>query len=371
MQNQTIPELNILGFFLSEIGLGQAARNIAYALETTNTKTTFVDIPIPALPSRKMEFSGKCGPYFPNLSNFLVCGLDVALKYIPEIIKNSGGLGKKNYLYPYWELDRIPYEFYEHLVAYDEIFAPSQFIAETFSNFLGKEILTIPTPVYIPPALEINHLRGDKLVIFSLLDFGSGNIRKNPKGVLDAFQLAFPSSITDVELVVKVRGIADGDVHGDSRNLLENYSNNDHRIKVIDKTMDRAQVDALMSSCNVYLSMHRSEGFGFGPAEAMARGKIVIATDYGGTKDFVNQSTGFPIEYKLIPVQEGQFSYAQNQLWADPLLESAASCLREVYEHYDLAIQKATKGREWLIKNNSFPVIGNLLEATLRSRGCI
>ena len=217
--------------------------------------------------------------------------------------------------------------------------------------------------------MEINHLRGDKLVIFSLLDFGSTIARKNPKGVLDAFQLAFPSSITDVELIVKVHGLADENRYGNGRTILENYSKNDRRIKVIDKTMDRAQVDTLMSSCNVYLSMHRSEGFGFGPAEAMARGKIVIATDYGGTKDFVNESTGYPVEYKLIPVQEGQFSYAQNQLWANPLLDSAASCLRDVYEHYDLALKKAINGRDSLIKNNSFTVIGNLLETTLRS-GC-
>jgi len=73
----------------------------------------------------------------------------------------------------------------------------------------------------------------------------------------------------------------------------------------------------------------------------------------------------------LIPVQEGQFSYVQNQLWADPLLDSAASCLREIYEHYDLALQKAINGQEWLIKNNSFPVVGRLLEATLSSKGCI
>jgi len=370
MSNQIMPQLNVMGFFRSEIGLGQAARNIAYALETTNIKSTFVDIPIPGLSNSK-EFSEKCGGYFPNLNNLTVCGLSVLLEKIPVMLKNTGGLGKKNYLYPYWELDRIPYEFYENLVAYDEIFAPSQFIAETFSNFLGKEISTIPTPLYIPPSSEVNNLRGDKLVIFSLLDFGSTTARKNPKGVLDAFQLAFPSSITDVELIVKVHGTSHENRHGNGRAILENYSKNDQRIKIIDKTMDRAQVDALMSSCNVYLSMHRSEGFGFGPAEAMARGKIVIATDYGGTKDFVNELTGYPVEYKLIPIREDQFSYAQNQLWANPLLDSAASCLREVYEHYDLALQKAVNGRESLIKNNSFPMIGNLLETTLKSRGCI
>ena len=369
MANQSPSELNVMGYFLSSIGLGQAARNIAYALETTNIQATFIDIHVEGL-SNPNEFSGKCGGYYPNLNNLTVCGIDL-LSQLPHIFQNAGGLGKNNFLYPFWELDRIPYYYHKELILYDEIFASSKFSAEAFSNFLGKEIVTIPTPVEIPATSETNYLRGDKLVIFSLLDFASWVERKNPLGVLDAFQLAFPPTFTDVELIVKVRGAVSTYGQDDTRTTIEKYSKHDSRIKIIDQTLDRIQVDELISQCNVYLSMHRSEGFGFGPAEAMARGKIVIATDYGGTTDFVNHSTGFPVAYKVVPVKPGEYCGGDNQLWADPLLDSAASCLRDVYEHYDLALQKAINGRDWLTKNNSFPVVGRLLESTLRSKGYI
>ena len=361
MSNQSLSELNVMGYFLSSIGLGQAARNIAYALETTNIQATFIDIYVEGL-SNPNEFSGKCGGYYPNLNNLTVCGIDL-LSQLPHIFQNAGGLGKNNFLYPFWELDRIPYYYHKELILYDEIFASSQFSAEAFSNFLGKEIVNIPKPVEIPATSETNYLRGDKLVIFSLLDFASWVERKNPLGVLDAFQLAFPPTFTDVELIVKVRGAVSTYGQDDTRTTIEKYSKHDSRIKIIDQTFDRIQVDELISQCNVYLSMHRSE--------AMARGKIVIATDYGGTTDFVNHSTGFPVAYKVVPVKPGEYCGGDNQLWADPLLDSAASCLRDVYEHYDLALQKAINGRDWLIKNNSFPVVGRLLESTLRSKGYI
>ena len=51
----------------------------------------------------------------------------------------------------------------------------------------------------------------------------------------------------------------------------------------------------LISSCDAYISLHRSEGFGLGMAEAMNFGRIVIATDYSGSADFLTPETGFPI----------------------------------------------------------------------------
>ena len=39
------------------------------------------------------------------------------------------------------------------------------------------------------------------------------------------------------------------------------------------------------------MSPHRSEGFGYTLAEAMAYGKPVVCTAYGGVLDFANQET--------------------------------------------------------------------------------
>jgi glycosyltransferase involved in cell wall biosynthesis len=147
--------------------------------------------------------------------------------------------------------------------------------------------------------------------------------------------------------------------------MLQSYCARDSRIKVIDKTLTRSEVDMLMNECNVFLSMHRSEGFGLGPAEALASEKIVVSTDYGGTTDFINQSTGYPVEYKLVPLKPNDYWQWDKQIWADPSIDSAAIALRNIYDHYHDALIRAKNGRKFMKDHHSFEVIGRQMKDLL------
>ena len=57
-------------------------------------------------------------------------------------------------------------------------------------------------------------------------------------------------------------------------------------------------VDLFMCA-DAYVSLHRSEGFGFGIAESMALGKPVIATAYSGNTDFATAANSFQVGYRL------------------------------------------------------------------------
>jgi len=354
--------LSIIGFFLSEIGLGQAARNIASSFFESNVSINCINIDLPGR-SNMSDFSSHCVPWVPGVNNFLVSELGTAVK-LPQEIKHLGK-GKREFLYPSWELDRLPSEVVEKLHFYDEIFAPSQFISNTFSQYFSKKVCVIPQPVFIPSVVEKNTLADDKLRIFSFFDYGSFASRKNPKAVLEAFQIAFPKRYDDVELLLKVRGFG-GD---DFRKMILDYALKDPRIKVIDETLDRASMDELIQRCNVFISLHRSEGFGFGPAESLAREKIVISTDYGGTCDFLNHETGYPVGFKLIPVRQNEYPFAQNQLWADPMVDQAALYLRGIYENFEEAQKRAIVGRCLMIKQHSFSSVGKKMKSLLEERG--
>lgn len=352
MQNSNI---SLIGFFYSSSGLGQAARNIAYSLATTSLSSIYVNIDNNETYGDN-EFINKCSHYLPDNINFVITGIDGTELIAGQL--SSLGVGKKNYFYPYWELDRIPLNVIKATSIYDQIVAPSQFIADTFQKYVDYKVSVIHQPVLIPDIISINSKEGGILSIFSMMDLGSTIARKNPKGALDAFQMAFPPNINDVELIIKIKG----DQNSGFRNELIDHCSKDSRIKVIDGILDRTEITALMNKSNIFLSLHRSEGFGFGPAEAMASGKIVVATDYGGVTDFLNQSTGYPITYKMMPVQDGEYIYSANQMWADPSVPHAALVLQEIYQNFDQAVKRANTGRDLMINKFSFKSAGKQLE---------
>jgi glycosyltransferase involved in cell wall biosynthesis len=52
---------------------------------------------------------------------------------------------------------------------------------------------------------------------------------------------------------------------------------------------------ALYGCCDVFLLLHRSEGFGRGMAEALQLGVDLIATDFGGNTDFCSGPLAHPL----------------------------------------------------------------------------
>jgi len=352
MQN---PNISLIGFFLASNGLGQSARNIAYSLDTTSLAPAYVDIKS-NLTRGSDEFINKCSKYLPDKINFVIAGIDLAESITRQI--SSMGSGKKNYFYPYWELERIPLNIIEAISIYDKIVAPSQFIADTFQKYVDHKVEVISQPVFIPHHINVNRIENGVLRIFFMMDLRSYVSRKNPTGALEAFKLAFPPNIKDVVLIIKIKGGRDFGL----RNELAAYCSKDSRIKVIDGHLHRDEITLLMNKCNVFLSLHRSEGFGFGPAEALASGKILVATQYGGVTDFLNESTGYPIPYKMIPVKENEYPYGNNQMWADPSLLHAASALQEIYKNFNQALERANAGRQLMINKFSFKSIGEKLE---------
>src|SRR5690606_18864171 len=75
-------------------------------------------------------------------------------------------------------------------------------------------------------------------------------------------------------------------------------------------------------------SLHRAEGFGLPIAEAMALGKLVIATDYSGSTDFVAADCAMPVPCRMVAVGERAYPLGGGQFWADPDPDEAARLMR-------------------------------------------
>jgi glycosyltransferase involved in cell wall biosynthesis len=225
----------------------------------------------------------------------------------------------------------------------------------------------VPQPVLLgakPPEPRPNRTR---LRFFTYLDFDSFAERKNPKAAVEAFRAAFAPTMRDVELVVKTRGASET---GERQRLAE-IAAPDDRIRIIDRTLDRVGMDAMMAESDAFISLHRSEGFGFGPAEALAAGKAAVATDYSSTSEFINAQTGYPVAYTLEPVRSGKYVHTEGQVWANPNLDSAVDALRAIYNDPAEADARARRGFALLRERHSLASVGGRIAQLLNQHGLV
>lgn len=104
----------------------------------------------------------------------------------------------------------------------------------------------------------------------------------------------------------------------------------DEKLILIDKRLSDNEIKNLIRSCDSFVSLHRSEGFGRGLTEAMYLGKPVIGTGYSGNLDFMNCENSILVDYKMIPVEKAQYPYYLDQYWADADIEQAKNYMEKL-----------------------------------------
>ena len=122
----------------------------------------------------------------------------------------------------------------------------------------------------------------NKFSFLFLFSYHSSIERKNPFFLIEAFNKAFGGN-ENVELIIKTVGAED---YKKSKQRLQQF--NSKNIKIYDIELDKNRVNHLINLCDSYVSMHHSEGFGLTLAEAMYLGKPVVATNYSGNTEFMN-----------------------------------------------------------------------------------
>jgi glycosyltransferase involved in cell wall biosynthesis len=266
-----------------------------------------------------------------------------------------------------WELAKCPPEWLPVIGMVDEVWAPSRFIQDAFAAVTEKPV------TYMPLCVELPHFEKQARAKFALpdgsclflyaFDFHSYIDRKNPSAAIRAFKAAFPSAADNAGLVLK---IMKGDPSSPKWEEMISLIDGDPRIHVINEVMTRSDMLALMESCDCFLSLHRSEGFGRGPAEAMYMGKPVIVTGYSGNMDFTRPEASLLVEYQLIPVLKGQYVFEEGQVWADVDIEHAAVQMRRVFEGEPEIRSIAKKGQSIMLSEFSYAQVGKNMNDRLQ-----
>ena len=270
------------------------------------------------------------------------------------------GLPIKRSRIVFWEFTTGLLEFSPAIGDADTIIAMSDFNHEVFSQLLPKSVNVkkIRYPFFfdegiVPDKLTIRtkyKIPADAFVVYFNFDYGSSFNRKNPDGSIRAFAKGL-ADIGNAYLVFKTKGASR---HKPERNKLLSLSDElgvAGRIIMIDDYIPQNDIYGLAGACDVYLSLHRGEGFGLGIVEAMSLGKPVVATDYSSTTEFCLPSTSIPVPYSIVEVPKGMCDnpcYHAVREWAEPDIEAAANAIRKLYEDAALRMKIGSAAKEFV-----------------------
>lgn len=326
--------LNVLGYIRAESGLGEVVRALVRACREGGIPVSVRDADVD-IPPRQADFS------LDPLSADAMTARTTLLYLNPDMLRRVWQRhGKAEFEHQYvigfwfWELERLPADWLYAFDLVDEVWVATEFVRAAVAAATTKPVIRIPYPIEAHPArpyrrAEFGLPEGRFLFLFSF-DFSSYRQRKNPEAALAAFRQAFPADRDDVGLVIKCSGASK---HPDQLAELRHETGGDRRIQVIDQTLPIDAMHGLQDVCDAYVSLHRAEGLGLGMAEAMALGKPVIATAYSGNLEFMNADNSILIDYRLIPVEPGQFAYWEaGWQWADADIDQAATAMRRLVE---------------------------------------
>jgi glycosyltransferase involved in cell wall biosynthesis len=327
------PGVLFIGYTEAGLGLGESLRGLIRSITTTG-------LPFAVYPFNRGVETRFIGRFAADRYDFdrryQVNVIEMSADQVPAMFREIG-LWKTahsyNILRTYWELPAAPSEWTSMLDGIHEIWAPNQFVANAFRGIFRGPINIIPPCVEADTeeTFERPHFAMDPDIFYFVFsfDYFSYSARKNPLSVVRAFQRAFPHQTEKVGLVIKSSGHADQ--YPDTSSAILLAAEDDARIRMIDTRFSRGEMLSFLRQSDCFVSLHRSEGFGLGMAEAMAFGKPVIGTDYSGSTEFLTESTGFPVSFSLRPVQLGEYIFADGQSWAEPDEAAAAEAMRRVF----------------------------------------
>lgn len=343
--NTLIPfGFNIIGMPSADMGLGLTARQFARALLARGYPVCIVDMDAGHGRSGKnLEFAHitvDSGQDLPYAINLFIEGAHILPEFVQRPPRNLKVDGRLNVGFLWWELTVLPECLRLGAEFFDVLIAGSGFVQATMSNHLPRTpVLLAEHPLDLPSEVLPHRARfglpQEAFVVGMAFDPLSDPSRKNPQASIKAFQQAFAGN-PRCHLVVKMnnsRGMSPKmRAQVDS---MKELIGNDDRIHLIEETLPYSELLSLYASYDVFISLHRSEGLGLGPLEAMRLGKPVVATAWSGNLSYMNHQNSCLVAHDLVAVGDesdffGPAALGIQGYWAEPLVEHAAFWLQKL-----------------------------------------
>lgn len=356
--------VNVTGLLSGKLGLGEAARWIINTLSEAGVpnKPLLGRLRVPGEEIDEYKSIDSDAPYAINL----VC---LNGDTLPKLTRDLGeGFFKHRYNAAlwWWELPEFPEDWSESFKLLDEVWVATDFIYNVVAPVSPIPVHKIKLPVVVAPFEPRSRAElgmPDDFVFLFVHDYHSTMARKNPLGLVEAFRSAFPEG-SGASLVIKS---INGDRMPQSHEAVMAAARGRSDIHLIDGFVDSGMKNAMIDSCDCYVSLHRSEGFGQTIAEAMWLGRPAIATGFGGNLDFMDAENSYLVRHDWARVGDDAHPYPPDGEWAEPDLQHAAELMREVFENPAEAAARGKAGAASIRRTNSAETAGRSMTRRLET----
>ena len=216
-----------------------------------------------------------------------------------------------------WETDTLPANAVQALNRCGLVVVPSQWGAACFrANGVTVPIEVVPLG-YDPEMFgrDVKRSTPAYTVFGTAGALDDGGFRKNVQRTIELFRTAFPNE-PEVRLRVKITPASPPvQTHGDSR------------IEVIRHSLAPAELAEWYRSLSAFVNASFGEGFGLHLLEAMACGRPIVSSTFGGVGEFFDASVGYEVGYRLIEANNAIY----RGRWAEPDDGELIAAMRRIH----------------------------------------
>nr|WP_283255092.1 glycosyltransferase [Marivita sp. GX14005] len=183
--------------------------------------------------------------------------------------------------------------------------------------------------------------------------------RKNPLALIRAFAEAFPEGGAQLLLKTQNRTRVSDPAQIAVWAEIDAATRGDPRFRILDETLPHADLLTLTAGADAYLSLHRSEGWGFGMIEAMALGVPVLATGISGNLAYCDNATAFLVPAREVAPAPSDYIFTpEGGLWGAPDHGAAVWALRQMQANPALRARKAQAAQARVLQDFSPEAVG-------------
>lgn len=272
-----------------------------------------------------------------------------------------------NIAHSMFETTDIPENWVDNYNQFDEIWVPSVFCKKAFNR---KDVRC--NAFVVPFGVEKNCLLQEKKKhdLFTFLAVGQWIDRKGWDLLIQAYVAEFMGDY-NVRLCIKTYNDIKTNEEMIKEYLDPNVRNSTYmpRIMIKNQKVDEERMSTFYQEADCFVLPSRGEAFCIPFLEAMAHGVPVIATDFGGHKDFINEDIGWFIDVKqLRRLSERlcKINVCYKNLWfAEPDINSIRHLLRYTYEHKNEVKQKGNRAQQFVSHNHTWEHVTDIAENRL------